>query len=500
MARICNPFSRTPHPVAAYISALAMSAACSPSGALAEDTLAEQALTSEELALAEPLTPADRPFWDDASLGYFFRTASFKRSTHGDAPALPEFNQRGVGTGGWLYGTTGEFANLLSFGGSYYFTVPLDAPEDHPYNFILRDPNQDGYSVIAEAYAKLSYEDDSQEHVLMVGRQSISNQWFMDGVYRFFNKLDQSMVGRRDIRGMHPITYEAITLTGRLFDERLRYYAGYVTDMKQVNDIEFRNLYQGVYQLAVWPDSAKQGDSDGMTYFQINWKPQSNTMVSASYHLVDNLLNMGYLDLDHVFRFDEDRYVRIGTQGMYQESNGDSLVSGVNGQPGDSFSTAYGGIYLEARPFPWWIPYGMAGIASDRAQIRSPYSIGPSYLIQRVGENSAAGEHTWILGTVIDFSHWGLKDLSLDVTYGERSDRNVDGNPNLPLADWNEAAGDLIYIFPQDGPFKNLRARARYARVWQSGDQWVASTESIQSVNAMIEDIRFDIQLNIPFF
>lgn len=500
MTSTCNPFRLISHRAGLLISSVAIMAAFSAPWVSAEDVVAEMDLTDGKLALAEPLTPADRPFWEGSSLGYMFRAASFKRSTHGDAPALPAFNQRGAGIGGWLYGTTGKFANLLSFGGAYYFTLPLDAPEDHPYNFILRDPDQQGFSVIGEAYAKLSYENDTQEHVLMVGRQSINNQWFMDGVYRFFNKLDQSMLGRRDVRAMHPITYEAVTLNGRLFNDQLRYYAGYVTDMKQINDIEFRNLYQGVYQLAVWPDEAKQGDSDGMAYFQINWKPRPNTMISASYHLVDNLLNMGYLDIDQVFRFDDSRYFRIGTQGMYQESNGDSLVSGVNGQPGPSFSTVYGGIYLEARPFPWWIPYAMAGIASDRAQIRSPYSIGPSYLVQRIGENSAAGEQTWILGTVIDFSSWGLRDLSLDVTYGQRSHRNVDGSPNLPLANWNEAAGDLIYIFPQDGPFKNLRARARYAQVWQNGDQWVASTQSIQSVNAMIEDMRFDIQLNIPFF
>jgi hypothetical protein len=454
----------------------------------------------EEPALAEPVTTADQPFWDDASAGYFFRAAYFRRSSHGDEPGLPEFNQRGAGVGGWLYGTSGKLANLLSFGGSLYFTLPLDAPEEHPYNFILRDPNQDGYSVLAEAYAKLSYEDDTQEHALVIGRQSINNQWFMTDVYRFFNKLDQSMIGRRDIRGMHPITYEAVTLNGRLFNDSLRYHAGYVTDMKQVNDIEFRNLYQAVYQLLTWPDGAKQGETDGMAYVQVNWKPEPNTMISASYHMVDDLLNMGYLDVDHVLRFEDRKYFRVGAQWMHQNSNGDSLVSGVNGQPGRGFSTNYGGIYLEGRPFPWWIPYGMAGIASERAQIRSPYSIGPSYLVQRVGENSAAGEHTWILGTVIDFSSWGLKDLSFDITYGERSNRNVDGSPNLPLADWNEAAADLIYIFPQDGPFKNLRARARYAQVWQKGDQWVASEGAIRSLNAMTEDIRFDIGLNIPFF
>ena len=458
------------------------------------------AVEEGEAGLAEPETTADNPFWDQASAGYTFRAAYFERTSDGDAPALPAFTQEGAGVGGWLYGTTGEFANFLSFGGSYFFTLPLYAPEDYPYNFILRDPDQQGYSVIGEAYAKLHFQGEDQNHNLMIGRQSINNQWFMDGVYRFFNKLDHSMIGRRDVRAMHPITYEAVTLQGRLLDESLRYYAGYVTDMKQINDIEFRNLYQGVYQLTTWPSADKQGDSDGMAYFQINWKPNDRTMISASYHEVQNLLNMAYLDVDHVIPLQEQNYFRLGVQGMYQDSNGDSLVSGSNGQPGEDFSTAYAGIYLEARPFPWWIPYGMAGLTSERAQIRSPYSIGPSYLIQRVGENSLAGEHTWILGSVIDFDSWGLQGLSFDITYGQRTHRNVDGNADLPMADWNEVATDLIYIFPKEGFFKNLRARARYAKVWQDGDQWVGSTNSIQDVNASIEDLRFDITLNIPFF
>jgi hypothetical protein len=453
------------------------------------------AVSAQDAALADPEITTDNPFWDKASAGYFFRTAFFRRSSHGDAPALPAFTQEGAGIGGWLYGTTGEIANFLSFGGVFNFTLPVYAPAQYPYNFILRDPDQIGFSVVGEAYAKLRYEKND----LVLGRQSINNQWFMDGVYRFFNKLDQGMVGRREVRGMQPITYEAATLQGKVLNESLRYYVGYVFDMKQINDVSFRNLYEGVYQLTVWPAENKQGSSNGMAYAQVNWKPDNNTMVSSSYHRVENLLNMLYLDYDHVFRVGESKYYRVGAQWMYQDSNGDSLVSGSNAQPGQKFNTNYGGIYLEARPFPWWIPYAMAGLTSQRSQIRSPYSIGPSYLIQRVGENSAAGEHTWILGTTFDFSTWGIKGLSFDVTYGQRSHRNVDGNANLPLADWNEVATDLIYIFPQDGFFKNLRARARYAEVWQSGDQWVASTNALQQVSSMTDDLRFDIGLNIPF-
>ncbi len=454
------------------------------------------AASAQSVATDEKSSKSGLPFWDDASIGYMFRVASFKRSSLGDPPSAPLFNQQGAGIGGWLYGTTGELADFLSFGATYNFVHPIgNWSDNYAYNFILKDPTQSGYGVFGEANARLRYGTNT----LVIGRQTIRNQWFMDGVYRFFNKLDQSMVGPRDIRGMNWITYEAVTLQGRVLDDSLRYYGGYVTNMKQVNDDEFRNLYQGGWNVFLYPTDLRMGDSNGMAYVGMNWKPTNDSMVSASYHNVQNMLNMVYTDYDYVFRMEDKKYFRVGVQWMYQESNGESLMRGVNGQPGPSFNTNYGGLYLEARPVPWWIPYAAFGLTSDRNQIYSPFSIGPSFLIQRVGENSRAGERTWILGTTIDFSSWGAQGLAFDITYGQRSNRNVDGNPNLPVADWNEMATDLIYLFPQDGFLKNMRLRARYAKVWQKGDNWVASTNSIQDVDSTTNDLRFDAQLNIPF-
>ncbi len=457
---------------------------------------AQRDVQNEAPTLYEEPAKSGVPFWDEANIGYMFRTASFNRSSSGD-PSVPgrAFKQAGAGIGGWLYATTGEVADFLSFGATYNFVQPIWAPEQYPFNFILKDTSQSAYGVVGELNARLRYDTN----VFVIGRQTIRNQWFMDGVYRFFNKLDQSMVGPRDIRGMNWITYEAATLQGRALDNSLRYYAGYVTDMKQVNDDKFRNLYQGGWDVFRYPSASRQGNVDGMAYVGMNWKPTNDNMISTSYHNVQNMLNMFYIDYDHVFRMEDGKYFRFGAQWMYQESNGQSLMRGVNGQPGPSFNTNYGGIYLEARPVPWWIPYFAAGLTSNHNQIYSPFSIGPSYLIQRVGENSAAGEHTWILGTTFDFGSFGVQGLSFDVTYGQRTNRNVNGSPNQPLPDWTEVATDLIYIFPQDGFFKNLRARARYAKVWQQGDNWNPALGTTQYIDDSINDVRFDVQLNIPF-
>jgi len=248
----------------------------------------------------------------------------------------------------------------------------------------------------------------------------------------------------------------------------------------------------------VWPEEYKTGDSDGAVYAGVQWKPHRNMMMEGSYSL-DNLLNMVYLDFDYVHRLEDNRYLRFGTQFMYQEGNGDALMSTIK-----DFDTHYWGIYGEARLIPWFIGlipwfigYGMAGLTDDGEDIRSPYSIGPSYLVQRFGENSRAGEKTWILGALFDFTPLGVRGLQFDVTYGERTDRHMAEHSDRPLPDWDEVATDLIYTFPQDSPLRGMRARARYAKVWEKGPVFIGG--QIVNNDRTTDDTRFDISWNIPF-
>lgn len=421
-------------------------------------------------------------FFDDAKAGAVVRASSFHRFSSA-------IDQEGAGLGGWLNGNTGELGKTLSFGGAYYFVTPLHAPANRPFNYILQDPGQDGLGVLGEAYAKLRFD----KHSLTVGRQSLNFAWYMEDVYRFYNKLDQSMIGRRDVRGMHPITYEAALVQGSFAGDSVRYYAGHASKMKQVNDDQFRNFYQGAYQTTVFPESSKLGESNGMNFAGAIWKPNRNFMLTGSYHAVDNLLNMAYIDVDYVHRLGEQKYVRFGTQAMHQSSNGSSLVSN-----GRDFNTQYGGIYAEVRMIPWLVGYGMGGLTGHNDEIRSPYSIGPSYLVQRVGENSKAGERTWILGSIVDFSTLGIRGLSFDVNYGQRSSRHVAGDSSKPLANWNELATDLVYFLPPEaGFFSNLRLRARWAKVLEKGEDWASGAQG--NIDRKTTDIRFDMSLNIPF-
>jgi hypothetical protein len=512
--------------VAGMTNGMAMMLALSAGVASAQTQAPRQTDVPQE---GSSITTEANPFLDNASAGFQFRVATFDRWSPGADPitfvnssgvsttknAYAPFKNAAAGIGGWFYGNTGELADFLSFAGTANFTLPLWAPEGgttangyyNSYNYILRDPKQEGYAVIGEANARLRYENMAA----VLGLQSINYAWYLPDVYRFYNKLDQAMVGRRDVRAMQPLTYLAATGGGKAMDDTLRYWGGYVWDMKQINDVRYRNMYQSAYQTTCWDDSPtpcnKQGDSNGMAYAGVQWKPNNDSMYQAQYYNVQNLLNMGYVDGDWVFRFGERRYFRVGAQWMYQGSSGDSLTTGANGAKGYDFNTNYGGIYLEGRPTDWFIPYAMAGVTAKGGQIQAPYSIGPSYLVQRIGENSKAGEQTWILGTIVDFGSWGLTGWSFDVSYGQRSNRKIDANnPNgggQALADWDELATDLVYIFPKGGWFNNLRARARYAKVWLDGPQWVgtnaAGANVYQDVNTTQQDVRFDLQFVVPF-
>src|SRR5262249_37706262 len=212
--------------------------------------------------------------------------------------------------------------------------------------------------------------------------------------------------------------------------DTVRYYGGWIDSMKQVNDTSFKNLASAAFL---------PGDSDGMLYAGAQWKINNDMMLQGGYHAVDNLLNMSWVDMDMVYRFEKDKYVRLDVQYLYQNDNGDHNLG--------EFSMNNKAAYFEARWWPMWIPYAAIARNSDGAELRSPYSLGPSYLVQRIGENAKAGEKTWILGSTFDFGSLGLPGLAFDVSYGRRTDRHVNGVESQPLSDWDELATDLIYNF-----------------------------------------------------
>ena len=280
---------------------------------------------------------------------------------------------------------------------------------------------------------------------------------------------------------MIPLTYEGGTVAGKFANDTVRYYGGYLTGMKQINDDEFKNLASSAFL---------PGDSDGMAYGGAQWKINRDMMLQGAYHRADNLLDMSWGDFDYVYRMGKDQYIRLDVQYLYQTDNGDANLG--------RFSMNNRAAYVEARWVPWFIPYGIIGQNSDGAELRSPYSLGPSYLVQRIGENAKAGEFTWILGATFDFATAGMRGFVFDVNYGERTDRHVNGQTSQPLADWKELATDFIYTFGKEwGWAEGIRMRARWARVWEKGDNYANGV--INSISQKHDDVRFDFQWRVVF-
>ena len=102
-----------------------------------------------------------------------------------------------------------------------------------------------------------------RDHALTAGRISPQYGWNLDGIYRFYNRSDGAFIGRRDIRAMIPLVVPGRIGAGKVANDTVRYYGGYVTGMRQLNETDFKQLARAAFL---------PGDSDGMWYGGAQWK------------------------------------------------------------------------------------------------------------------------------------------------------------------------------------------------------------------------------------
>lgn len=444
------------------------------------------ALAQQSDVELQPLVTGN-PFFDKATAGYTFRTAYFDRRTNGDDKGVGRYDANAMGLGGWIYGRTGELWDTISFGATYNFTLPLYAPNDTTNaNYILRFPGQDTVSVLGEAFIKARFGD----HSIVLGRQEINNSWYMQDVVRFYNTIDQSMVGRYDIRGMQPIQFSGVTAKGKLMEDTLRYYGGWVWGVRSnaenpsspsSNTVDQENRFTSLGEYN------GKAETNGGGYAGIQYKPTKDSMVEGSYYAFQDLLDMVYLSADYVHRLQEKNYLRFGAQFFFQSGNGSNLLSN-----GKDFNTNAWALYGEFKLLPHLIPYISYGETDKEQQIRSPFAIGPHYATHRIMAMPVAGEKTMFFGTIVDFGPFGAKGFTFDLAYAHRISRRQDFDGG-PLPDWKELSTDFVYIYPGEGFFKNMRTRLRWATVTEEGGHAVLAGDRTW------QDIRFDISLNIPF-
>ncbi|MFM8745507.1 MAG: OprD family outer membrane porin [Aestuariivirga sp.] len=194
--------------------------------------------------------------FDDAALTLHLRSYLFDRSNNeGDDPAA-------WATGGWVGYQTGWIGDMLRFGAVAYTSQPLWAPEDRPGSLLLL-PDQEGFSVLGQAYAALRY--DGQ--LLTLGRQLV----------------DQPEINPHDNR-MAPITYEGASLGGDV--GIFSYYAAFLTATKTRGSDKFENF----------AEAAGVDSNEPMYLGGLAFSPGGDIKTRTSLYAVPDILMSSYTD------------------------------------------------------------------------------------------------------------------------------------------------------------------------------------------------------------
>jgi hypothetical protein len=415
-------------------------------------------LFAVSLPLAANSLAEEDSFMADAKAGVLFRSMYFRRD-------LPQDKvQESSAASGQLWGHTGYWRDFLQFGGAVYGDVSVYGPKDHDGGGLLK-PGQEGFAVIAEAYTKLKFSD----RVLTLGRQRIGENPPLEGV-RTLGATDLNYLGARDFR-MLPLTYEAAMLNGSI-DASLRYQAGYVSKVKDINSDQFVSMSR----------LAGVGSEDeGMWTGGVQWSPRKDVWAQGFYYYVKDTLRIGYADLDWVTHVSSDSYYRVAVQYTDQRSDGANLLTGR------AFHTWNTGAYGE---FGWrrLKVYGALAATGEGEAIRTPYSNGPSYMTERVKTFNRAGEDAAMLGTTFDLASAGLHGFSIDVNIAEGRNA-INAVTHAALPDMREFDSDFCYRFAKESPLSGMRLRARWATV----------TQDYGSRTDRTNDLRFDVNWGASF-
>ncbi len=419
--------------------------------------LAAAALALSGVALAQQARTGD-PFVDDAEAGYHFRTYYFDR----DNP--DRSTNEAWAIGGWLYGRTGYWRDFLQLGLTGYFSMPLYAPDDKDGTTLL-EPWQKGYGVIGEAYARMRY---AGQHVTLYRQEVNMSAPRASGVRG--NRSDGTYVGRQDNR-LSPLTYEAAIVNGPI-DESLRYWAGYLWNVKPRNDTSF---------ISMGAQAGARSSDSGMWMGGLQWQPIRDTWVQGWYHQVPDVIGIAWLDLDHVNRLSKESYFRAGTQYTDQRAVGSNLLTGSD------FSTWNWAAYGEYG-WKWLTLYGAYSTTGKGQQLRNPYTSGPIYTQQLIKSFIRAGEDAWQIGASVSADQLanGLSTF-LDYTDGSGA---VDPANRSALPDAYEYNVGMAWRYSEKGSiFDGFTARLRYGWAY---DEMLFGKERTTNT-------RFEINWLIPF-
>ncbi len=308
----------------------------------------------------------------------------------------------------------------LSMGASLYTSQPFFyAPASRPGTDLL-DDDQNGYTVLGQAYLQASYGGFSAT----IGRQSIDTP--------FLNPFDFRMT---------PITYEALGLS--YVQGGLSLNLAQVAGIKTWNDTTFQPMSRA---------AGIEGGNEGVTMGGAVYQWGSYQVQAWDYYCPD-FMNSLYVQADGLWRLSPDWSLAVSVQATGQQDVGQAQ--------GGQFRALQAGVkgILKWRETSLVLAYTDTADGHDMV---NPWAGWPGYTSIMELHNDQAGQRTWLFRVSADLAEYGFEGLLATLTHTRAM---VPHGRNFFRPDQVEVDADLQYHF--QGTLKPLWVRLRGAYVDQ---------------------------------
>lgn len=366
------------------------------------------------------------PFFRDSQVAVNLRTY-YRNKTNADDSK----NEAWAG-GGAITFRSGWLLDFLSMGTAFYTSQPIYAPQDRDGTQLLK-PDQQGYSVLGQLYARFKIVDAN---------------YFTVGRYTY----DTPYISRDDGR-MSPNTFQGYAFQGSAGGEpgqpNFRYGAGYIADIKQKNSTDFVSMSQ-VAGANVDRGVAVAGGLYSAGRFSIG---------AIDYYSSD-IINIAYGEAKYSMNLPAGFDALLGLQYVDQRSVGDNLLIG------SAFATHEFGARTEVGRDGAILTFAYSN-AGTGYKLQNPWSGNPFYTSTIIAGFKNAGEQALVGKLSYDFTRLGLEGVTAYALYARGWTNAVAAG--APLTE-DEFDIDVQWR-PRSVPLKGLwlRGRCGFSKVYQDG-------------------------------
>jgi hypothetical protein len=329
--------------------------------------------------------------------------------------------QEALALGIWAVYESPEWRGL-SVGLGGYTSQPflIDNPA-HGGTGLLAD-GQTGFSVLGQAWLR----GRVGSNALKLGRQVLETP--------FINSYDVRMI---------PVTVEGAAFSNHSL-KKLEITAAHLIGIKPWTDTTFQAMSQA---------AGFAGTEEPVSLAGAMWQPAKGYTVQFWNYFCHQFMNTIYFQADATWPLGSEWSIMASAQAMDQRDVGRALDGAFNAnQWGLQLNLGWRGLAFTAA-------YTGAGPDHD---IVNPWGSYPGWTSIMEEDNDRAGEDTWLAGLSYDFSHVGIKGLSVNTLH--TFSRTPDSGPH---ASPDQTEHDLNLECHFQGSLKHLWLRVRAAYVDQ---------------------------------